>query len=195
MKSSLRFLLALVLSAGLLTACSTTKDGTEGGPGGMGGAGGDAAGLGRPGGSGSDLYGPGGAGGGLGGPGGRGGPGGLGADGMGGEPEHRITFDFDSALISPEAARVLATNARWIQSSGAREVMVEGHCDERGTRDYNLALGQKRADAVRDYLVSQGIEGGRLKTVSYGKERPLVVGHDEFAWSKNRRAELRLGGR
>ncbi|MBF0629230.1 MAG: peptidoglycan-associated lipoprotein Pal [Magnetococcales bacterium] len=110
-----------------------------------------------------------------------------GRGGAGGEPEHRVYFDLNSSIIDAQASNVLAQNARWL---GKRNVTVEGHCDERGTREYNLALGQKRADAAKQYLVSQGVDASRIKTVSYGKERPLVNGHNESAWSKNRRAEL-----
>ncbi len=107
------------------------------------------------------------------------------------EPEHRVFFDFDSALIGDETAEVLARNARWLRTRDG-EILIEGHCDERGTREYNLALGQKRADAVRDFLIMQGVDASRIRTISYGKERPLVKGHDEFAWSRNRRAEIAL---
>ncbi|MBF0339918.1 MAG: peptidoglycan-associated lipoprotein Pal [Magnetococcales bacterium] len=106
---------------------------------------------------------------------------------MNGEPEHRVYFDLNSSLIGSQAADVLSQNARWLAK---RNVTIEGHCDERGTREYNLALGQKRADAAKQYLISQGVDGSRIKTVSYGKERPLVNGHNESAWGKNRRAEL-----
>lgn len=105
----------------------------------------------------------------------------------GAEPEHRVYFEYNSSLITGQASEVLAQNARWI---GKRNLTVEGHCDERGTREYNLALGQKRADAAKQYLISQGMDASRIKTVSYGKERPLVNGHSESAWGKNRRAEI-----
>ncbi|MBF0181608.1 MAG: peptidoglycan-associated lipoprotein Pal [Magnetococcales bacterium] len=110
------------------------------------------------------------------------------ADGkMAGEPEHRIYFALNSDEITPNSASVLTHNARWL---GKRNVTIEGHCDERGTREYNLALGQKRADSVKQFLISQGVEPSRIRTVSYGKERPLVNGHSEAAWNKNRRADL-----
>ncbi|MBF0136871.1 MAG: peptidoglycan-associated lipoprotein Pal [Magnetococcales bacterium] len=144
----------------------------------------------RLGGSGSDLdRAGGGAGGDSAGFDGAGGMGGRG--GAGGEPEHRIYFDFNSASITPESGRTLTSNAQWIKAKNPKEVVIEGHCDERGTREYNLALGQKRADSVKQFLSSQGVDWYRIRTVSYGKERPLVYGHDEFAWAKNRRAELR----
>ncbi|MBF0271679.1 MAG: peptidoglycan-associated lipoprotein Pal [Magnetococcales bacterium] len=107
--------------------------------------------------------------------------------GANGEPEHRVHFDLNSSIIDARASDILAQNARWL---GKRNVTVEGHCDERGTREYNLALGQKRADAAKQYLISQGVDGSRIKTVSYGKERPLVNGHNEAAWGQNRRADL-----
>ncbi|MBF0183773.1 MAG: OmpA family protein [Magnetococcales bacterium] len=109
------------------------------------------------------------------------------------EPEHRIFFEYNSALVNDRAAQVLAHNAGWILAHGPKGVItVEGHCDERGTREFNLALGQQRADAVVRFLVSQGLPANRLKAVSYGKEKPLVPSHDESSWSKNRRAELVL---
>ncbi|MEO5377756.1 MAG: peptidoglycan-associated lipoprotein Pal [Magnetococcus sp. DMHC-6] len=104
--------------------------------------------------------------------------------------EHRVYFDFNSAIVTSEGQQTLAQNAQWLTSQNAQDITVEGHCDERGTRDYNLALGQKRADAVKDVLVSQGISSSKIHTVSYGKERPLVNEHNESAWSRNRRAEI-----
>lgn len=101
-----------------------------------------------------------------------------------------IYFEYDSYNIRQEdipALKDLA--ARLIQNQDAR-LVIEGHCDERGTTDYNLALGQKRADAVKDYLVKAGVSEKRIKAMSYGKEVPLDVGHDENAWAKNRRAHF-----
>ena len=109
------------------------------------------------------------------------------------EPEHRVRFELNSALISQESARILAHNAAWIlkhQSTGM--ITIEGHCDERGTREFNLALGQQRADAVSKFLIAQGLDATRLRTVSYGKERPLIMGHEESAWRENRRSEIVL---
>lgn len=108
------------------------------------------------------------------------------------EPEHRVYFNFDSALLPDESRRVLMENLAWLERVTWSELIIEGHCDERGTREYNLALGQSRADVVKQFLVSQGVDSTRIRTISYGKERPLVSGHDEFAWSKNRRSELVL---
>jgi peptidoglycan-associated lipoprotein len=98
----------------------------------------------------------------------------------------RVFFAYDSSLLSPDAARTLQRQAAWLKASSAA-LTIEGHADERGTREYNLALGDRRATAVRDYLVAQGVAPNRIRTVSYGKERPAVVGNDESAWAHNRR--------
>lgn len=103
--------------------------------------------------------------------------------------DRRVHFAFNSALITEEAAGILTNNARKL-SSASDKVVIEGHCDERGTREYNLALGQKRADAVVRFLTSQGVSRQRLSSVSYGKEKPLVQEHNESAWAQNRRAEI-----
>lgn len=99
-------------------------------------------------------------------------------------------FEFDSSDLKPEAMRALDVHARDLQGSGQR-VVLEGHADERGTREYNMALGERRAQAVQRYLVLQGVSPAQLEPVSYGEERPMVMGHDESAWSQNRRVELR----
>jgi len=99
-------------------------------------------------------------------------------------------FDFDSYALSSEAKGTLEENAKQLKASTAGSVTIEGHCDERGTKAYNLALGEKRANAAKDYLVALGISGSRINTVSYGKERPFDDGHDESAWAKNRRAHF-----
>ena len=101
-----------------------------------------------------------------------------------------IHFDFDAAELRPDALQTLNDNASKIRENAPLGVRVEGHCDERGTSEYNLALGDRRARAARDYLVSLGIPVARLRTISYGKERPVDPGHNEDAWSKNRRAEF-----
>ena len=101
-----------------------------------------------------------------------------------------IHFDFDRYDIRPDAARILDANARWLKANPAALVLIEGHADERGTNEYNLALGERRAVSARTYLVSLGIPADRIKTVSYGKEFPFDPGHDEGAWSKNRRAHF-----
>lgn len=99
----------------------------------------------------------------------------------------RVYFDFDKADIKPEGQQVLQRQAAWLQQYPNVTVTVEGHCDERGTREYNLALGERRATAVRNALVALGIPANRLKTISYGKERPAVLGSNEAAWAQNRR--------
>jgi peptidoglycan-associated lipoprotein len=102
----------------------------------------------------------------------------------------RVYFDFDQAQVREDQLPVLAANAARIKENGSLAVRIEGHCDERGTVEYNLALGDHRARAARDYLVSQGVPAGRLRTISYGKEKPLDPGHSEAAWAQNRRAEF-----
>lgn len=101
-----------------------------------------------------------------------------------------VYFDFDQAVLKPRDLRVLERHAEFLRENRDRSMMVEGHCDERGTREYNLALGERRANAVQDFLTSAGVRGSQLEAISYGEERPVDVGHDESAWSKNRRAEL-----
>jgi peptidoglycan-associated lipoprotein len=103
-----------------------------------------------------------------------------------------IYFQFDSYELTEEQRSLLRRNAAVIQQHEMLSVRVEGHCDERGTIEYNLALGERRASVVRDYLVSLGVEAGRIRIVSYGEERPADPGKDEEAWSQNRRAEFRL---
>jgi peptidoglycan-associated lipoprotein len=100
----------------------------------------------------------------------------------------RVFFDFDKSDLKPEARRTLERQAAWLKQYGNVAVTLEGHCDERGTREYNLALGERRANAARGYLVSLGIPAQRIRTVSYGKERPAVLGSNEAAWSQNRRS-------
>ena len=103
-----------------------------------------------------------------------------------------IHFDFDKAAIRPDAARLLDANAGWLRSNGNMLVLVEGHCDERGTNEYNLVLGERRARATINYLIGQGIAQDRLSLVSYGEERPLCTEHNEACWAKNRRAHFRV---
>jgi peptidoglycan-associated lipoprotein len=100
----------------------------------------------------------------------------------------RVLFAYDSSLLSPEAQRTLQRQAAWLKGAPPGVLTIEGHADERGTREYNLALGDRRAGAVRDYLVTQGVPADRLRTISYGKERPQIAGHGEAAWAQNRRA-------
>src|SRR5262245_19120796 len=99
----------------------------------------------------------------------------------------RVFFDYDSYEIRPDAQDTLQKQAAWLQQYGQYTVTIEGHCDERGTREYNLALGERRANAVKNYLVALGVNTNRVQTISYGKERPENTGHDEVAWQQNRR--------
>lgn len=101
-----------------------------------------------------------------------------------------VHFAFDSSFIDAEAERILAQKAAWLQDNADAGVQIEGHCDERGTSAYNLALGERRANAVQQYLTVLGIAADRLSTISYGEEQPLDPGHDEAAWSRNRRAHF-----
>ena len=107
-----------------------------------------------------------------------------------GGPLADIHFELDSASLTEEARATLEKHALWLQSHRDLKVAVEGHCDERGTVEYNLALGEQRARAARDYLVSLGVAAERLRAVSFGKERPLDPGTGEAAWAKNRRAHF-----
>lgn len=99
-----------------------------------------------------------------------------------------VHFAFDSYAISAENRDILKANAKWLKDNASATVQIEGHCDERGTTEYNLALGERRANAVKNYLIKLGIKKARLSTISYGSERPVDPGHDESAWGKNRRA-------
>jgi len=99
-----------------------------------------------------------------------------------------IYFDFNTAHLNGAAMDILNEQIVWLQNNPSAMIVVEGHCDERGTREYNLALGEKRANAVKDYMMARGIDSARIRTISYGKERPDVFGSTEDAWSKNRRA-------
>ena len=101
-----------------------------------------------------------------------------------------IYFDFDSSDIRSDARPVLAANADAINKKTTGVVTIEGHCDERGSTEYNLALGERRANAVRNYLVDLGVPSSRLRTVSFGEDRAAVQGHDESAWRYNRRADF-----
>lgn len=101
-------------------------------------------------------------------------------------------FDYDAATLSADAQDALTTSATWLKAHPDYNLLIEGHCDERGTQQYNLALGDRRANTAREYLASLGIDGSRLKTVSYGEERPFETGSNETAWAQNRRAHLVL---
>lgn len=106
----------------------------------------------------------------------------------------RVFFALDSSALDPQAEETLSRQARWLQQNPAPEVVIEGHADERGTREYNLALGARRAAAARDFLLAEGVEPTRLRTVSYGKERPVALCSNESCWSQNRRAVTTLVG-
>ena len=99
-----------------------------------------------------------------------------------------IHFDFDKYNIRPDDAKILDTNAAWLKSNASNLVLIEGHCDERGTAEYNLALGERRAKSTMNYLVAQGVQASRITIISYGKERPLCTEHNEACWARNRRA-------
>jgi peptidoglycan-associated lipoprotein len=99
-------------------------------------------------------------------------------------------FDFDEASLRADAKAALEDDAKYMEQNSGSNVIIEGHCDERGSVEYNLALGERRAKAAMDYLTSYGITAGRITTISYGKERPFATGHDEAAWSQNRRAHF-----
>jgi peptidoglycan-associated lipoprotein len=98
----------------------------------------------------------------------------------------RVFFAFDHSDLSSDARGTLDRQAAWLNQWSNQRLTIEGHCDERGTREYNLALGERRANAVKDYLVARGVSASRLSTISYGKERPIVLGSNEAAWAQNR---------
>ncbi|MCP8940171.1 peptidoglycan-associated lipoprotein Pal [Alsobacter sp. SYSU M60028] len=133
------------------------------------------------------------------------GPGGLGGMGAGGGAPgsaqdfvvnvgDRVFFETDSSDLTPTATATLDKQAQWLNQYPRYQITMEGHADERGTREYNFALGARRAQAARDYLASRGVNAGRIKTISYGKERPVAVCDDISCWSQNRRAVTVLGG-
>ena len=101
-----------------------------------------------------------------------------------------VFFDFDQWSIREDQKEVMAKNSQWLKSNPNVKVRLEGHCDERGTAEYNLALGQKRAEGVKSFLEGLGISNQRMATISYGEERPLDPGHNEEAWAKNRRVDI-----
>ena len=153
-------ILALVSGLMLLAACEAP--GTDGGASGAGGAGGSGYGANGAAGTGNGEL----------------------AQGVG----DRVFFAYDSSVLTTEGQTTLERQAQWLNQNANVNVTIEGHCDERGTREYNLALGERRATAARNYLASLGVAQGRMTTVSYGKERPAVVGSDDGAWAQNRRS-------
>jgi peptidoglycan-associated lipoprotein len=106
----------------------------------------------------------------------------------------RIFFDTDSSVIRADAQQTLSKQAQWLNQYRTHAITVEGHADERGTREYNLALGARRAAAARDFLVARGVQANRIRTISYGKERPVAVCDNISCWSQNRRAVTVLNG-
>ena len=100
----------------------------------------------------------------------------------------RVFFDYDSSELDADSRELLQDQVAWLKQHSSVQVTVEGHCDERGTREYNLALGEKRAQSVKNYLISLGVNPDRISTISYGKERPAVVGSNDGAWAQNRRS-------
>jgi peptidoglycan-associated lipoprotein len=156
----------LLLAALTLAACQNPdRYGANGGAGGAGGAGGyiDTTGLGDPNDPRSIAY-------------------------FNQTVGDRVLFAVDQSTLSPEARSILTGQANWLSQNPGYTVLIEGHADEQGTREYNLALGARRASAVQQFLVSQGVAANRMKTISYGKERPLEVCSDESCYAKNRRA-------
>jgi peptidoglycan-associated lipoprotein len=106
----------------------------------------------------------------------------------------RVFFDYDKSSLKPVGKRTMERQAAWLKKYSSVKVTVEGHADERGTREYNLALGERRANAAKDYLIALGISASRIRVISYGEERPDAVGSNKGAWSQNRRAVTTLSG-
>ncbi len=106
----------------------------------------------------------------------------------------RMFFDYDQFTVRPDQGLILDKQAAWLKTNPSVTITVEGHCDERGTREYNLALGERRANSVKDYLVAAGVNPERIKTISYGKERPVALGSNEAAWKQNRRGVSKVTG-
>jgi peptidoglycan-associated lipoprotein len=191
----LKRLVVVLLFAGLVMGCETPSEDAGGSGAGTGPAGVPSAGGPLPG-AGAGGYGSG--------P-GFGGSGydqrALGAGGAAAQVAQQLVatgdtvyFDFDSYALDSEAQATLDRQAALLLKSASVPVAVEGHCDERGTREYNLALGERRATAVKDYLVAYGIAPSRIRVVSYGKERPAVIGSNDAAWAKNRRSVTVVSG-
>jgi len=103
-----------------------------------------------------------------------------------------VFFAYDSSVITADAERTIGRWAEWMMAYPQVSVTIEGNCDERGTREYNLALGERRANAAKNYLIALGIDPNRIATISYGKERPAIEGHTEAAWAQNRRDDLKI---
>jgi len=105
-------------------------------------------------------------------------------------PMADVYFDFDRSELTPASEEQMKANAAWLSANPSRGVIVEGHCDERGTAEYNMALGERRANIAKDYLVRIGVDAARVETVSYGEEKPIDPGHTQEAWAKNRRVHF-----
>ena len=103
-----------------------------------------------------------------------------------------IYFDFDKSVLRPEAKAILRKKAEWLIANNKFSIVIEGHCDERGTNEYNLALGERRAVEAKNFIVSMGVSIDRVSTISYGEEKPADSGHNEKAWAKNRRDDFRV---
>jgi peptidoglycan-associated lipoprotein len=110
-------------------------------------------------------------------------------------PLKDVFFEFDRSAIKDDQKTAMNEDVTWLKQNAGAKVTIEGHCDERGTSEYNLALGERRAKAVKDYLIAAGVPADRVATVSYGKERPFVLGHDESAWKWNRRGHFVITGK
>jgi peptidoglycan-associated lipoprotein len=110
-------------------------------------------------------------------------------------PLKDVFFDYDKSNIRDDQKAALNDNVGWLKANTRAKVLLEGHCDERGTAEYNLGLGERRSKAVKDYLIAAGVAADRISTISYGKERPFVLGHDESAWKWNRRGHFVIQGR
>ena len=108
---------------------------------------------------------------------------------------HDAFFEYNDSTLTADAQSALTSSATWLKKNGQYNLLIEGHCDERGTEQYNLALGDRRANQAKEYLVTLGVDASRIRTVSYGEERPFDPGHDESAWAKNRRDHLVLVGK
>ena len=106
-----------------------------------------------------------------------------------------IYFDFDQSAVREDSKKLLNENIEWLRKNPAAKVIIEGHSDERGSSEYNLALGDRRARATRDYLMAAGVEANRISSISFGKERPFVLGHDDSAWQWNRRAHFAVSAK
>jgi len=114
---------------------------------------------------------------------------------VGASPLKDAFFDFDKAALRDDQKAALGEDVAWLKGNAGAKVLIEGHCDERGTVEYNLGLGERRAKAVKDYLIAAGVAADRISIISYGKERPFVLGHDESAWKWNRRGHFVLQGK